>query len=151
MSLHTLERFFGAFGVGDGDTMASCYHPRASFFDPVFGPLKAERVGAMWRMLMRSADELDLSVTETWSDGRSGTARWTAVYPFGATGRVVKNEVRSSFDFEDELFVRHVDAFAFYRWSRQALGPVGTAFGWTPVFRRRVRMLANSQLDRYLH
>ena len=128
--------------------MADCYHPQASFYDPVFGSLEGEQVGVMWRMLTQAAESLDLTVTDIESDGRTGSARWTAVYPFGPTGRIVTNEVTSKFEFHEGSISRHTDSFAFYRWCRQALGPVGVLFGWTPLFRGRVRLLAKSQLDR---
>ena len=149
MSQATLERFFRAFADRDGEAMASCYHPDASFFDPVFGRLEGERVGAMWMMLTGAAEELDLTVASLDADDRTGSATWVPVYPFGTTGRRVRNEVSSSFELKDGLIVRQVDRFSFARWSRQALGPMGLVFGWVPLFRRRVRMLANGQLDRF--
>ena len=148
MALETLERFFDAFARRDGERMAECYHPAATFYDPVFGTLEGERVGAMWQMLTRAADGMELTICDLEGDVRSGSARWVAVYPFGGTGRLVRNEVTSQFEFREGLIVRQTDSFAFYRWCRQALGPVGVLFGWTPVFRRRVRLLAISQLDR---
>lgn len=149
MSQATLERFFAAFADRDGQTMAECYHPNASFFDPVFGRLEGERVGAMWKMLTSAAEELDLTVVTLEAGDQAGSATWVAVYPFGATGRRVTNQVSSAFEFNDGLIVRQVDRFSFAGWSRQALGPMGLLFGWVPLFRRRVRMLANSQLDRF--
>ncbi len=149
MSQATLQRFFDAFAAHDGQTMAECYHPEASFFDPVFGRLRGERVGAMWMMLSGAAEELELTVVALDANVRTGSATWVAVYPFGATGRRVRNQVTSSFEFSDGLIVKQIDRFSFARWSRQALGPMGLLFGWVPLFRRRVRMLANSQLDRF--
>ena len=48
-----IERFYAAFDRKDGDAMAACYAPGARFSDPVFGELRGEQPGAMWRMLLR--------------------------------------------------------------------------------------------------
>jgi hypothetical protein len=56
--------------------------------------------------------------------GRAGRARYTF-----ATGRVVHNVIEARFALRDGLIVQHVDSFGFWRWSRQALGPLGLARG----------------------
>jgi hypothetical protein len=42
--------------------------------------------------------------------------------------------------------VTHVDRFVFWRWARQALGPVGLLLGWAPVLRARVQRGAAASL-----
>jgi hypothetical protein len=46
--------------------------------------------------------------------------------------------------------VVHEDHFDFWRWSRQALGPVGLLLAWTGWLRRKVQAQARKGLDRYL-
>jgi hypothetical protein len=145
-----VDRFFHAFRRRDGEAMASCYHPRAVFRDPVFGRLEGERIGAMWRMLTSGASTLDVTVLDTSVEGDRAWARWVAVYPFGATGRVVRNEVRSEFEFDHDLVIVQEDVFSFPAWARQALGGAAIPFAWLPVYRRRVSSVANAQLDRFL-
>ncbi|GAC1319348.1 MAG: hypothetical protein NVSMB25_09980 [Thermoleophilaceae bacterium] len=65
-----------------------------------------------------------------------GSAHWLADYTF-STGRKVHNDVRAQFRFEHKLIIEHRDAFSFYAWARQALGPAGLALGWTPIVRGR--------------
>lgn len=48
-----LLKFYDAFSKGDGETMASCYHPEAEFADPAFGKLSQQEVVAMWKMLLK--------------------------------------------------------------------------------------------------
>ena len=44
------------------------------------------------------------------------------------------------------MIARHTDRFSFWRWSRQALGPVGLWLGWTPFLRAKVRANARAGL-----
>ncbi|SQC70831.1 ketosteroid isomerase [Pseudomonas aeruginosa] len=44
-----IERFYQAFQRLDGEAMAACYAPQATFHDPAFGELRGREVGDMWR------------------------------------------------------------------------------------------------------
>jgi ketosteroid isomerase-like protein len=144
-----IESFYAAFARHDGDAMAACYAPDAHFSDPVFTDLRGEQPGAMWKMLTGRAKDLEVSLVEHAADGERGTAHWLADYTF-RTGRKVHNDVRAEFRFEDGLIADHRDSFSFYAWSRQALGPVGLALGWTPIVRSKVQGEARAGLDEFL-
>jgi ketosteroid isomerase-like protein len=148
MSAELIERFYAAFDRRDGDAMAACYAPDATFSDPVFGRLDAAETGAMWRMLTARADDLRVELVEHEADGERGSARWIARYTFTQTGRPVVNDVRARFRFRDGLFAEHVDRFGFWRWSRQALGPRGALLGWMPQVRLSVNRQARAGLSR---
>ena len=134
-----IERFYAAFGARDGATMAACYTPDAVFSDPVFGELRGADPGRMWIMLTGRAQDLAITLESHSASGDTGEAHWLADYTFAATGRQVHNDVRARFVFRDGLIAEHRDAFSFYAWSRQALGPAGLLLGWTPILRNRVR------------
>ncbi len=146
--MDTIERFYAAFDARDGDTRAACYAPGSRFSDPAFGELTGEEAGDMWRMLTgRAATDLEIDLREHATDGDRGTARWVARYTFAQTGRHVVNDVRATFRFADDgRIAEHDDAFSFWAWSRQALGPAGLALGWTPILRGQVRGRARKQL-----
>jgi ketosteroid isomerase-like protein len=144
-----IERFYGAFAQLDGDAMAACYAPDAHFSDPVFTDLKGAEPGAMWRMLTARAKDLKVTLAEHQAVDGHGNAHWLADYTF-RTGRRVHNDVRAKFRFEDGLIAEHRDSFSFHAWSRQALGPVGLALGWTPVLRAKVQREARAGLDEFL-
>ena len=129
--------------------MAACYQPDATFSDPVF-ELRGAEVGAMWRMLCSRAHDLRVEASGIVVDGDDGRADWQAWYTFSSTGRPVHNIVHSRFRLADGLIASQVDAFAFWRWSRQALGPVGLMLGWTPLVRDKVRAEARASLERFL-
>ena len=129
--------------------MAACYAADARFSDPVFTDLRGEEPGAMWRMLTGRAKDLKVSLSEHHAADQRGTAHWLADYTF-STGRRVHNDVRAEFRFKDGLITEHRDSFSFYAWSRQALGPVGLALGWTPPLRAKVRRQARTGLDEFL-
>lgn len=137
--------FYEAFGRGDVETMAACYHPEAHFSDPVFPDLNGPEVMKMWRGLLGRSTDLAVRLGEHGASGAvdtgpgEGHAHWTATYTFGATGRPVVNEVDARFGFEDGLIRDHRDSFSFWRWSRQALGAPGLILGWTPPLRARVQ------------
>jgi ketosteroid isomerase-like protein len=149
MSQHLIQRFYAAFDRRDGDAMAACYAPDAHFSDPVFTDLNGAEPGQMWRMLTSQAQELRVELLDHAADGDAGRARWRAHYVFGQTGRPVVNDVRATFRFRDGLIADHVDAFSFWRWSRQALGPPGVLIGWTPFLRNPVHRRAAQNLARF--
>ncbi len=147
-----IERFYSAFDRGDGDAMAACYAPDARFSDPVFGELRGEEPGAMWRMLTSQARDLSIELAEHATDpsGTSGSAHWIARYTFTQTGRPVTNDIRARFRFDDGLIAEHDDEFSFHAWARQALGTPGLLLGWTPVLRASVRRRARANLERFM-
>ena len=145
-----IERFYAAFARRDGAEMQACYAPDVRFSDPVFRDLHGPEAGAMWRMLTGRADDLEIELREHDSDGERGSARWIARYTYSQTGRHVTNDVRAAFRFEDGLIAEHDDDFDLYRWERQALGPVGTLLGWTPLLRGAVRRRARAALDEFI-
>jgi ketosteroid isomerase-like protein len=144
-----IERLYDAFGRLDGDAMAACYAPGATFSDPVFTDLHDEEPGAMWRMLTARATDLTVKLAEHEADEDRGSAHWLADYTF-RTGRRVHNDVRTEFRFKDARITEQRDHFSFHTWARQALGPAGLALGWTPILRRKVQREARSGLDEFL-
>ena len=146
----TLVRaFYDAFGRGDAEAMARCYHPEVFFTDPVFPRLHGAEAADMWRMLIARATDLQVTLDEASADEAEGRARWTARYTFTRTGRPVVNRVEAMFAFRDGLVVRHYDRFSFWRWASQALGPVGKALGWSPPIHWKVRKDAAAALAKF--
>lgn len=145
-----IERFYDAFARHDGEAMAACYAPNASFSDPVFTNLRREEPGAMWRMLTQGGGDLEVQLVEHAADGETGSAHWLADYTFSETGRRVHNDVRATFRFQDGLIVQHRDEFDFHAWARQALGTTGLLLGWTPIVHGAVRKKARGRLDEFL-
>jgi hypothetical protein len=147
VSLQTIETLYGAMARHDGDAMAACYAPGATFSDPVFVKLADGEPGDMWRMLMSRSADLTVDLVEKSASGDTGSARWIAHYTFGQTGRKVVNDVSSWFRFDDSgLIARQQDTFDFWKWSRQALGAPGLLLGWTPVLQHSVRDKARGGL-----
>lgn len=134
-----IKKFYAAFGRGDADTMAACYHPEVHFSDPVFTDLNGPEVMKMWRTLLTRSDDLAVKLGAYTSEGNNGSARWTARYTFSGTGRHVVNEVDAALRFRDGLIVEHIDSFDFWKWSRQALGAPGLLLGWSPIVKKKVR------------
>ncbi len=144
-----IERFYGAFDEGDGETMAACYAPDVRFSDPVFPDLRGSQAGAMWRMLTSAPGDLRIELLEHQADEAQGSAHWRAHYVFTETGRPVVNDIQASFRFAGGLIAEHHDDFSFHRWARQALGPVGLLLGWTPLLRSAVRRKAGARLEQF--
>ena len=140
-----LDTFYSAFAAHDGTGMSACYHDDATFKDPVFD-LRGAEIGAMWRMLCSRGKDLRIEATNLRADKNTGSADWQAWYSFSATGRAVHNRVQSRFRFLDGLIIEQVDSFAFWHWSRQALGPAGVLLGWTPWLRGKLQRTAHSAL-----
>jgi ketosteroid isomerase-like protein len=145
-----IDRFYDAFGRRDAETMAACYAPDATFSDPVFQDLRGAEVPSMWRMLCEGATDLKIVHRDVRADGDRGSAHWDADYTFSATGRPVHNEIDATFTFRDGLIAEHVDRFDLWKWTRQALGPVGLALGWSPPVHNKVRGQARARLDEFM-
>ena len=141
-----IARFYAAFDARDGAAMAASYTPDAVFSDPVFGELRGADPGRMWVMLTGRAQDLKITLADHAAEDASGTAHWLADYTFATTGRKVHNDVRARFVFRDGLIAEHHDAFSFYGWARQALGPSGLLLGWTPMVKNKVRGQARDGL-----
>ena len=144
-----IRAFYTAFQKKDYKAMQDCYAPDAAFRDPVFQDLDAGAVKAMWEMLLGRSKDLSLEFADVAADDHSGSARWTATYTFGATGRKVVNRISARFEFRDGKIFRHTDTFDFYAWARQAFGLSGWLLGWTPFFKSKVRRSARSGLDAF--
>lgn len=149
-----IHQFYGAFQDRDAATMGAAYSEDATFSDPVFPSLNTPSVRAMWRMLVERGADLEVSYSDVEANDVSGSARWEAIYTFGATetaeGRKVHNRIQAKFEFADGRIVRHVDDFDFWRWSRMALGVKGVALGWTSFLRHKVQAMAGRRLERAL-
>lgn len=141
-----LHRFYSAFAAREWETMSACYAEDARFSDPVFPDLDAAGVRAMWRMLLTSGTDLQVSYRVEEECETHGICHWEARYTFSRTGRKVHNIIRSEFELRDGLIVRQRDHFDFWRWSRQALGVSGMLLGWSPFVRNKVRATAQAAL-----
>jgi ketosteroid isomerase-like protein len=145
-----LTDFYSAFQRHDAQAMAACYHPDVEFSDAAFPGLRYARVTSMWRMFSERGDEIQVTFRDVQADDRTGRAHWEAQYTFGATGRKVLNRIDAEFEFKDGKILRHTDRFDFWKWSSQALGPVGMLLGWTPLLRNKVQTQARATLDKYM-
>ena len=145
-----IREFYARFAARDAEGMARCYHPEIAFSDPVFPMLRGADAGDMWRMLLKRATDLQVTLDEASADQDGGRAKWTARYTFARTGRPVVNRVEAMFAFRDGLIVRHFDHFSFWRWASQALGPLGAALGWFLPLKWKVRKDAARSLESFL-
>lgn len=149
MSTELIHRLYAALNQRDAEAMAACYTDDAYFRDPVF-ELPNAGVRDMWRMLAARGKDLEVVVSGVESDGKTGKAHWDATYSFSKTGRKVLNRIDAQFTFRDGLICHHIDTFSFWRWSSQALGPLGTLLGWTPFLQNKIRGTARSGLDTFI-
>ena len=147
----TIARLYAALAAGDGDAMAGCYSPAATFEDPAFGRLPGPEIAAMWRMLTARSTGVAVDLQEHESSGDAGSAHWVASYRFGPKQRAVVNDVRVVYRFSpDGLITEHVDCFDLARWGAQAMGPVQGLLGRTPLLGMLVRRTTRAQLDAFM-
>lgn len=147
----TIERLYAGLSARDGDAMAACYTPDATFEDPAFGKLEGPEVGAMWRMLTSRGSGARVELRERAVTGSTGSANWIASYKFGPKERPVVNDVRSTYHFTaDGLIAEQRDSFDLARWGAQAMGPVQCALGRTPLLGLLVHRTTRRQLDAFM-
>jgi ketosteroid isomerase-like protein len=146
----TLTKFYSAFSNADASTMCECYHPDIKFRDPVFGPLKGNRVCDMWKMLTeKSKGNLIIEFSHIEANEYLGSAKWLATYNFSKTNRKVINQVSSQFHFKNGLIIKHTDDFDIWKWSKQAFGITGVLFGWTGFMQKKIHEKALLSLKNY--
>ena len=83
-----ITEFYEAFRRRDVDAMAALYLPDATFSDPVFGQLDGPEVTAMWRMLNRASNDLEVSFHDVTALGERAAATWEARYTFTENGEL---------------------------------------------------------------
>lgn len=145
-----IEQFYTAFQRRDYRGMAAAYHPAATFRDGAFDLKSGKEIAAMWHMLCAGGRDLRVEFRDVQTDAQRGSAHWEAWYTFSRTGRPVHNSIESEFAFQDGQVIRQVDTFSFWRWSRQAFGPVGWLLGWTPILQNKVRATAMAGLRKFM-
>ena len=145
-----ISRFYTAFQQKDYETMASCYHPDATFKDAAFDLKTGKEAAAMWKMLILAGKDLRIEFKDVKADVNSGAAHWEAWYTFSKTGRKVHNIIEARFEFKDGLIFRHTDQFDFWRWSRQSLGLPGWLLGWSDFLKNKVSAKAMHGLHTFL-
>lgn len=145
-----IEEFYSSFSKGNYKGMIKLYHKDVEFQDPAFGTLRGKRAMKMWEMLLSNKEASPkVSFTNIKDKKNMVTAEWKAEYLFGPKKRKVTNMVFAEFYFRDGKVIKHCDSFNIWKWSRQALGPVGYLFGWTPFMRSKIQKMANKKLDNY--
>lgn len=147
-----VNQFYTAFSQGDFKTMQECYHPDVEFTDEVFPLLKGKKANAMWHMLVASGKDVGLQVSygDIKATGDIVECDWEAQYKFSLTGRDVHNKIHARFSFKDNLIIKHVDQFDFYRWTQMAFGLKGTLLGWTSFFRKKVQQNVDQRLQKFI-
>lgn len=140
-----LTDFYSAFARKDAAPMRAAYADDAHFSDAAFPDLHGAAVGDMWTMLCEQAQDFRLEFRNVKADDVSGSAHWEARYLFRGQ-RPVHNIIDAQFTFQNGKIVRHIDTFDFWRWSKQALGPIGWALGWTPWLKKTVNATAAKNL-----
>ncbi|SMO77164.1 nuclear transport factor 2 family protein [Gracilimonas mengyeensis] len=138
--------FYTAFQQLDADTMVNCYHPDASFKDPVFELHSKEEIAKMWNGLCKRAKKFELNFDQVKANESTGLAHWEATYLFSKTNRMVTNSINAEFRYKDGLIIEHIDSFDFWKWSRQALGLTGYLLGWSSFLRSKVQKQAMKSL-----
>lgn len=145
-----ITRFYQAFQRLDAEAMIACYSADIVFTDPVFGTLRGQEAGDMWRMLTSRAQDFRLTFDQVRAEPGGASAHWVATYLFSQTGRTVVNDIRARFVIEGGLITQHHDSFDLWRWSRQALGMPGLLLGWSPLLQNKVRRQASNGLRSFV-
>ena len=145
-----ITQFYTAFQQKDFETMATLYHPEATFKDAAFDLKSGKEAGAMWKMLLTAGKDLRIEFKDVKVEGEKGYAHWEAWYTFSKTGRKVHNVIDAQFEFKDGLIYRHQDHFDFWRWSRQSLGLMGWLLGWSSFLKNKVGTAAMKGLRGFM-
>tara|TARA_R110001592_G_scaffold359369_2_gene665908 strand:+ start:16104 stop:16571 length:468 start_codon:yes stop_codon:yes gene_type:complete len=145
--IELVNQFYTAFQNKDAATMASFYHPEASFEDEVF-TLQGEDIGHMWTMLCARGKDMTMTFKDVISTSKNQVScHWEPIYTFSGTGRKVHNRIDTRIELKDGKIWKQRDVFSFWSWASQALGLPGKLLGWTPLLKNKVRKTANKSLE----
>ncbi|MFD2531727.1 nuclear transport factor 2 family protein [Gracilimonas halophila] len=147
---NVIDQLYSALQKVDHEGMIRCYHPEATFKDPVFDLGSKKEIAGMWTMLCKRAKEFEFHFDQVWADEESGKARLKAKYLFSQTNRMVHNNINARFKFKDGFIIEHVDSFDFWRWSRQALGLPGLLLGWSSFLQKKVQRQAYKNMEAFI-
>lgn len=144
-----ISAFYLAFQRLDPESMVAQYHPNIIFSDPAFGTLEGQDAKDMWSMLCSRSKDLEITFSDLRITEDEGSARWKAQYTFGATGRLVKNDIQARFKLMDGRIVSHHDTFDLRKWAQQAMGWKGFLIGGTNFFRKNLQQRTKKMLADY--
>jgi hypothetical protein len=143
-----IDRLFTALTEHQPDTIASCYHPDASFEDIAFRLRGRGEIHDMWRMICLGGSEIVATYEILQADENTARVRLVDDYKFGKDKRRVVNVIDSRFAFRDGLIVEHHDTCDPRAWGAAALGGVpGFIAGRVPFVRR---FMAGMKLKKFL-
>ncbi len=145
-----IEKFYTCFKNKDYKGMHSCYASTAVFNDPIFTNLDAQKIKAMWQMLLSSSNQLSIEYSLSSASEKFVYVHWNANYTFSKTGKKVINRIKATFEIENGKIIRHTDNFNFYNWVKQALGLPGLLLGWTNFMKYKVRNSAKQNLIKFM-
>jgi hypothetical protein len=144
-NVELLQRFYDGVHRRQASEIAACYAPAATFEDIAFCLEGQPDIAAMWQMICEG--DICVHVDSLEAGERSGTARIVAWYTFSDTKRLVRNEIRSDFTFQDGLISAQHDDCDPKKWAAMAFGGVkGFIAGRNESKRRKA---AQEKLDRY--
>ncbi len=153
MSESTIRRFLDALGRHDGAALSGCYHPAATFSDPIHPDVRNGRIDALWQYRLARLDTVETEILSMSGDDRKARMRWTARWRRrggGRSRRVHRLTLESTFTFWDERIARQVDAFAPWAYLRQTCGVQGLLTGWWPGALPGQQARAADALDRFI-
>jgi ketosteroid isomerase-like protein len=145
-----IDHFYTCFKNKDFKGMQDCYADNATFSDAVFKNLNAEKVKAMWQMLVTKGKDLRVEFKDISATKNTVKAHWDAYYTFSATGKKVINRIDATFEIENGKIVKHTDNFNFYTWAKQALGLTGILLGWTNFLSKKISAQAMINLENFM-
>jgi hypothetical protein len=146
-----LQQLFTALDQHDHQTMASCYHPEASFRDIAFELRGKKQIQSMWHMICEG--DIKAACESADANDRDGRATVVDSYTFGRSGpkeqwRPVRNVIESHFVFSDALILEQRDYCDARSWANQAIGGIkGLVAGRVRFLRART---AQEKLDAFV-
>jgi limonene-1,2-epoxide hydrolase len=144
------QSFYEAFQKRDFARMQSLYDRDATFEDPAFGKLNYQQTKAMWHMLCKRANDLEIQFSILEAKPERVVVQWIARYTYTPNDAKVTNIIKATLLVNNGKIVSHTDDFNFWKWSRQALGFTGLYLGWTPLFKKVVRKSVHKSLDSFI-
>lgn len=141
-----LTKLYTCLDQKDYAGMSECYHPKATFHDIAFSLCGKLHIQAMWHMISETDLRATFRILKV--DGGRGVVDLTDRYTFTDTGYFIHNEIRSTFQFRDELIIEHRDVCNRFLWAIQSSGPFKGTFAY--FFPSLIRRKGKKKLEDFI-
>jgi hypothetical protein len=138
-----IDRLFKAFQSKDADAILAAYSAKCQFNHPLIGCMSKDEFSKAVQIFIRETPDYELAFQINHVSAKRVEVEWTMTHIFHLTGRIIKQNGKTTCFLSANSVVRQIDQFDRRIWSRQAMGVTGLVLsfvpGWKSFIERELR------------